>query len=27
MESTDDEIFKKLSKCGRKIKEWLSIFS
>ena len=25
MESTDDETLKRLSKCRRKIKEWLSI--
>jgi len=25
MESTDDEVLKRLSKCGRKVKEWLSI--
>ena len=25
MESTDDETLKRLSKCGKKIKEWLSI--
>ena len=25
MESTDDKILKRLSKCGRKIEEWLSI--